>query len=128
MIGSALPLIRLASAVMAVVCFAIVFVTMRANGMLVLGTAAFVVMLWTFGVFTRDFWVSDDPEYGRIDQELEAAERARYAPVPASTVTREHGVMPVSVAMTGVAWVWIIICGFLATVAGLALFVGLGLW
>ena len=125
MIGSALPLIRLVSALLALVCFVTVLVTMRANGVLLLGTGAVAVLLWSFGAFTRDFWFSDDPAYARIDAELDAAERDALAPVPAASVVAGYGRMPALVQVSAVAMVWIIICGAFAVTAVVGLIVGL---
>lgn len=70
-IGSALPLIRLASLVLTLLCVVVAWVTVRANGVLVLATVFAAIHLGSWGVFTRAWWVSDDPEYARIDDELD---------------------------------------------------------
>lgn len=55
-LGSALPLIRLASGLLTVLCLVVVWVTLTANGVLLLATVFAAIFLWSFGVFTRAFW------------------------------------------------------------------------
>lgn len=52
-IGSALPLIRLASGLLMVLCLVIVWVTLTANGVLLAATIFAAIFLWSFGVFSR---------------------------------------------------------------------------
>lgn len=54
--GSALPLIQLVSLVLTLLCLAVVWVSMTANGVLVLATIFAVTFLWSCGVFSRAFW------------------------------------------------------------------------
>ena len=41
------------------------------TGVAMLGVVFLILAAFLAGVFTRDFWISDNPEYGRIDQQLE---------------------------------------------------------
>lgn len=59
-IGSALPLIRLVSLLLTLLCVVVAWVTLRANGVLVLAAIFAVIFLWSCGVFTREFWVADE--------------------------------------------------------------------
>lgn len=55
-VGSALPLIRLASGLLMVLCLVVVWVTLTANGVLVAATVFAAIFLWSCGVFSRSFW------------------------------------------------------------------------
>lgn len=55
-IGSALPLIRLASGLLTALCLVIVWVSMTANGVMVIATIFAAIFLWSIGAYTRGFW------------------------------------------------------------------------
>ena len=60
MTGSARPLIAWAALLLAVLCVVVAFVTMRANGVLILATLFVLVFTWAVGGFRRDFWTRSD--------------------------------------------------------------------
>lgn len=69
--------VRYAAGMVAVLCLVITFVTLTVDGVTVLGTLAFGVWLWTFGVFTRDFWIADAETSARlsaVDESLDFEE------------------------------------------------------
>ncbi|MGF3055651.1 hypothetical protein [Microbacterium sp. YY-01] len=45
-----------AALVLALLCLVLVVVSLRANGVLLLGTGFVAVFVWAVGGFTRDFW------------------------------------------------------------------------
>lgn len=52
-VGSAVVLIRYVSLVLTILCVIVVWVTLRANGVLLLATVFCVVFAWSCGVFSR---------------------------------------------------------------------------
>lgn len=70
-IGSAWPVIGWACIALAILCVIAVWATGKANGVLVLATGFAALGFWAFGVFSRDFWVTDDPAYAQTDRELD---------------------------------------------------------
>lgn len=48
-----MPLIRLASGLLMVLCLVVVWVTLTANGVLLAATIFAAIFLWSFGVFSR---------------------------------------------------------------------------
>lgn len=55
-IGSAMPLIQIASGLLTVLCLALVWVSMTANGVLVLATVFAATFLWSIGAFRASTW------------------------------------------------------------------------
>lgn len=56
------------------------WVSMRADGVLVLGTVCFVVFLWACGVFTRAFWMADaglSARLSAVDEDIRFADDVR---------------------------------------------------
>lgn len=54
--GSALPLIRVASLVLTLLCVVLALAAGIANGLLVLATIFAAVFIWSVGGFTKQFW------------------------------------------------------------------------
>lgn len=51
--------IRYAAGMLALLCWAVVLVTMTADAWIIIATALTVLWAWTFGVFTWAFWFAD---------------------------------------------------------------------
>ena len=58
--------IRYAAGMIAVLCWAITFITLTVDAVAILGTLAVAAWLWTFGVFTVAFWVGDSETNDRL--------------------------------------------------------------
>lgn len=65
-IGTARALILHASVLLAAVCVVITVVTLKANGVLVLGTIFAAVALWAAGVFRVSSWIEDEETSRRL--------------------------------------------------------------
>lgn len=66
--------IRYAAGMIAVLCWAVTFVTLTVDGVTVLATLMVAAWLWTFGVFTRRFWVADaatNTRLAEVDESLD---------------------------------------------------------
>lgn len=59
-----------------VLSMVITIVTLRVDGVTVIGAVAFAVWVWGIGAHRRDWWSTDDPQLAEVDHELEERERA----------------------------------------------------
>lgn len=50
---------------------------LNVGGITILGAVFIALAAWLGGVFTRDFWISDDPRLAAIDIEISEHERAQ---------------------------------------------------
>ncbi len=65
---------RYAAGLVAVVCWAITFVTLNVDAVTIIGTLMVAAWLWTFGVFTPAFWFGDpatDERLSAVDESLD---------------------------------------------------------
>ncbi len=63
--------LRWASGMLALLCVVLAFVAGVANGLLLLATIFAGVLAWSCGMFTAGFWVTSDPVFGRVDDQLD---------------------------------------------------------
>ena len=55
------------------ILFAFDVARLNMTGIALAGVVLMAIAYWLWGAFTRGFWITDDPRYGEIDAELEAA-------------------------------------------------------
>lgn len=74
MTGSARPLIAWAAFLLTLLCVVLAVVTMRANGLLLLGTVFLAIGVWATGAYRWSWWCADDETSRRltaVDEELD---------------------------------------------------------
>lgn len=69
MIGSARVVIAAVAALLTLICVVVAWVTLTANGVLVLAVVFLAVTIWAVGGFRRAFWVGRGPsDRSRLDR------------------------------------------------------------
>lgn len=66
--------VRYAAGMIAVLCWAITFITLNVDAVTILGTLAVLAWFWTFGVFTWAFWFGDaatNTRLAEVDESLD---------------------------------------------------------